>query len=170
MWREWDIHSTHRKSTMSFRILGLTNAPFRHLFGLPDDELAKLGARRYTVDSLPGYPDRVTLTDLPPGRTALLVNHTHQPEDTPYRASHAIFIGEDSDVQPAVLDAVPLMLSGRLISLRAFDAKHMMVDADVMEGAVLAEGIERILANARVSYMHAHFAKRGCFAARIERA
>lgn len=154
---------------MSFRILGLNNAPFRHLFGLPDDALAAHGAKRYTVDSLPGFPDRVTLTDLPPGRTALLVNHTHQPEDTPYRASHAIFVGEDANAEPAVLNAVPSMLSGRLISLRAFDAKHMMIDADVMEGAVLAEGITRLLANQKVGYLHAHFAKRGCFAARIER-
>jgi len=154
---------------MSFRILGLANTPFRHLFGLTDDALAAHGAKRYTVDSLPGFPDRVTLTDLPPGRTALLVNHTHQPEDTPYRASHAIFVGEDVDATPAVLDTVPSMLSGRLISLRAFDAKHMMIDADVMEGAALAEGIKRLLANPKVGYLHAHFAKRGCFAARIER-
>lgn len=155
---------------MSFRILGLDAAPFHHLFGLPDEDLIARGARRYAVDSLPGFPDRVTLTDLAPGNTVLLVNHTHQPADTPYHASHAIFIGEDSTAKPAVLHDVPPMLSGRLISLRAFDADHMMIDAEVMEGVVLAEGSERMLANPKVGYLHAHFAKRGCFAARIERA
>jgi hypothetical protein len=155
---------------MSFRILGLDNTPFRHLFGLPDDVLAAQGAKRYTVDSLPGFPDRVTLTDLPPGSTALLVNHTHQPAHTPYRASHAIFVSENGDAQPAVLNAVPPMLSGRLISLRAFNADHMMIDADVMEGTVLEEGIARLLGNEKMDYLHAHFAKRGCFAARVERA
>lgn len=155
---------------MSFRIIGLDPAPFRHLFGMSDDALAAQGARRYPVDSVPGFPDRVTLTDLSPGSTALLVNHTHQPADTPYRASHAIFIGEDPAAKPAVLDSVPPMLSGRLISLRAFDAQHMMVDADVLEGAALGEGIARFFGTARVAYLHAHFAKRGCFAARIERA
>ncbi|NKF24493.1 DUF1203 domain-containing protein [Solimonas sp. C16B3] len=31
---------------------------------------------------------------LQPGETALLLNDTHQNADTPYRASHAIFIRE----------------------------------------------------------------------------
>lgn len=154
---------------MSFRIIGLDHAPFRHLFGLSDDALATHGARRYIVDSVPGFPDRVTLTDLPPGSTALLVNHTHQPADTPYRASHAIFIGEDPGASPAVVHDIPAMLASRLISLRAFDAGHMMIDAEVMEGAVLADGIKRLFANPKVDYLHAHFAKRGCYAARIER-
>lgn len=154
---------------MSFRIIGLDPAPFRHLFGLPDDALAACGARRQTVDSVPGFPDRVTLTDLPPGSTALLVNHTHQPANTPYRASHAIFIAEDPGAKTAILNSVPPMLADRLISLRAFDAQHMMVDADVLAGTALAEAIARFFGNARVAYLHAHFAKRGCFAARIER-
>lgn len=155
---------------MSFRIIGLDDTPFRPLFGLPDRALAAVGAKRFVVDSRPGFPDRVTLTDLAPGRTALLVNHTHQPANTPYRASHAIFIGEDPAAKPAILDIVPPMLSERLISLRAFDAQHMMTDADVMEGPALAEHIARFFGNARVAYLHAHFAKRGCFAARVERA
>lgn len=155
---------------MSFRIIGLDYTPFRPLFGQPDAALAAMGAKRFVVDSRPGFPDRVTLTDLAPGRTALLVNHTHQPANTPYRASHAIFIGEDPDATPAALDTVPAMLTGRLISLRAFDADHMMINADVMEGAVLADGIARLFAHAQAAYLHAHFAKRGCYAARIERA
>lgn len=155
---------------MSFRILGLDNTPFRHLFGLSDEALAAHNAKRYAVDSQPGFPDRVTLTDLPPGSTALLVNHVHQPENTPYRASHAIFIVENEAARPAVLEQVPAMLSSRLISLRAFSADHMMIDAEVMEGTALGPGIERLLSNGKVDYLHAHFAKRGCFAARIERA
>jgi hypothetical protein len=30
--------------------------------------------------------------------------------------------------------------------------------------------IERLLANPRTAYLHAHYAKAGCYAARIERA
>ncbi|MDX2217463.1 MAG: DUF1203 domain-containing protein [Burkholderiales bacterium] len=154
---------------MPFRILGLDSTPFRPLFGLTDAALASRGARRYTVDSRPGFPDRVTLTDLAPGRNVLLVNHMHVPENTPYRASHAIFVGEDVHAERAELNAVPPMLTSRLVSLRAFDAAHMMIDADVMDGSLLTESIERMLANPKVGYLHAHFAKRGCFAARIER-
>ncbi len=35
---------------MSFRIRGLDPSPFRHLFGLTSEELAKHGAIRYTVE------------------------------------------------------------------------------------------------------------------------
>jgi hypothetical protein len=160
----------HNKDpAMPFRILGLDPSPFHSLFGLSDDALAARSAKRYAVDSQPGFPDRVTLTDLAPGATALLVNHTHQPANTPYRASHAIFIIEDASAEPAMLNAVPPVLSSRLISLRAFDAQHMMVDAEVLDGNLLHDGIECFLANPQVDYLHAHFAKRGCFAARIER-
>ena len=57
----------------------------------------------------------------------------------------------------------------RLLSLRAFDNDHMMVDADVVDGAEAEPVIERLLANARTAYVHAHYAKAGCYAARIER-
>jgi Protein of unknown function (DUF1203) len=48
---------------MGFRIKGLPAAPFQHLFGLPDDELAHHGAKRYVADQRPGFPDRIELRD-----------------------------------------------------------------------------------------------------------
>ena len=44
-----------------------------------------------------------------------------------------------------------------------------MVDADVVDGQVLAGLIERFFGNPDVAYLHAHYAKRGCYAARIDR-
>ncbi len=44
-----------------------------------------------------------------------------------------------------------------------------MVDADLIEGE-LRPAIERLLANPEAAYIHAHYAKRGCYAARIDRA
>jgi hypothetical protein len=40
----------------------------------------------------------------------------------------------------------------------------------VVEGAQVEPLIERLLGDARTAYVHAHYARRGCFAARIERA
>jgi hypothetical protein len=57
-----------------------------------------------------------------------------------------------------------------LISLRAFDASNMMVDADVVQGAELEPLIQRFLALPEVAFLQAHHARRGCYAARIERA
>jgi hypothetical protein len=40
----------------------------------------------------------------------------------------------------------------------------------VADGREAEALIERLLANPQAAYVHAHYAKRGCFAARIERA
>jgi hypothetical protein len=45
-----------------------------------------------------------------------------------------------------------------------------MIDAEVCEGTEASELFERFLAEPRTSYLHVHNAKRGCYAARVERA
>jgi hypothetical protein len=154
---------------MPFRVRGLDPAPFAALYGLPDDELTARGARRVRVGPDGGVPDRVELRDLAPGETALLVNHLHQPADTPYRASHAVYVKEGA-MQPRVVDGrLPRVMTRRLLSLRAFDASHMMVDADVADGTAADVRIVAMFADARVAYIHAHYARPGCFAAVVER-
>ena len=154
---------------MSFRITGLDPAPFRHLYGLPDETLAQCGVRRCIADTRPGFPDRIELRDAEPGESLLLLNHIHQPNDTPYRASHAIFVREGADRAYDAIDSIPEALRIRTISLRAFDRAHDMVDADLSEGMRLEELITRFLNNPAVAYLQAHYAKRGCYAARIIR-
>jgi hypothetical protein len=155
---------------MAFRITGLSPEPFQRLFGLPDGELAQQGVKRYVADKAPGFPCRVEMRDAAPGERVLLLNHVCQPADTPYRASHAIFVREGAAAAFDRVDDVPAVMRARLLSLRAFDADGMMVDADVVEGAAVEPLIARLLANADVSYIHAHYAKRGCYSGRIDRA
>jgi hypothetical protein len=155
---------------MSYRVRGIDPAPFRQYYGLADSALAAHGVERVTVDANPGYPDRVELRDAQPGETMLLLNYLHQPGDTPYKASHAIFVREGAEIAFDKVDEIPEPLRIRPISLRAFDATHRMVDADLAQGADLEKAITRFLADAKVSYLQAHYAKRGCYAARIERA
>ena len=45
----------------------------------------------------------------------------------------------------------------------------MMVTADAVDGRQLEAGIEPMLANEQITYIHVHFAKAGCYAAVIER-
>ena len=155
---------------MTYRIAGLSPAPFQHLFGMSDDALALEGVKRYVVDAKPGFPDRVEVRDMEPGETALLLNYTHQPADTPYRASHAIFVNESAKSAADLMGEVPEVLRIRLISLRAFNEVGEMVDADLVDGGELEPLILRFLAKPEVAYLHAHYAKRGCYAARIDRA
>jgi hypothetical protein len=154
---------------MDFRIKGLDPAPFAPLFHLSDGELLRQRAIRTVADSKPGFPCRVSLTDAEPGRRVLLLNYEHLPVESPYRATHAIYVSADAEPFDAV-GVVPPAMRERLLSLRAFDANGMMVDAEVVEGSKVEPLIELLFARGDVEYLHAHFARRGCFAARIDRA
>lgn len=154
---------------MAFVVRGLDCTPFRHLFGLDAAALAAHGAMRKRVDAVPGYPDRVSLEDAPLGSEVLLLHHVHHDVDSPFRASHAIYVAEREAPACEVVDQLPQALHDRLLSLRAFDAHGMLVDADVVEGAQARPLIRRLLANQAVAYLHAHYARPGCYAARIDR-
>ena len=155
---------------MIFRIKGLSPEPFRHLYGLSDKELATAGVKRYIADRNPGFPDRIEMRDGEPGETFLLINHVCQPANTPYRATHAIFVREGAERTFDRVDEVPEVMRIRLLSLRAFDEEGMMVDADVVDGMEIESLIERFFSNPKVAYIHAHNAKRGCYSGQIDRA
>jgi len=98
-----------------------------------------------------------------------LVNYEHQSADTPYRSRHAIYVRDGEETYDAV-DQVPEQLRLRTLSLRAFDATGFIYAADLVAGTALEPALEALLADPAVAYVHAHFAKFGCYAARIDRA
>jgi len=153
---------------MSFRITGLPADTFADLFSLSDQELAARGAVRRIADAKPGYPCRISLTDAEPGQEVILTHFEHHPADSPFRASHAIYVRQGEQTYDAV-DQVPEQLRLRLLSVRAFDEKGMLVGADVVDGRELEAVIERLFGDDRTDYLHVHYAKPGCYAARIER-
>ena len=155
---------------MSFQIHALSPAPFAPLFAMSDDELRSRLATRITVDAKPGYPCRVSLADAEIGETVILVNFEHQPADSPYQASHAIFVREHAGQAFPAAGSVPEALASRLISVRAFNDKHFLVNADVIDGSRLSESIPAMFQDPEVAYLHLHHAKPGCFAARVTRA
>lgn len=155
---------------MTFRITGLNAKPFEHLFGLNDADLARHNAKRYVANEKPGFPCRITLEDAEPGETLLLVPHAHQTSQTAYASKGPIFVRERITPPAEFRNEVPAQLKARLISLRAYAKDGMMLDADVVDGRDLEPLIDRLLANETVDYLHAHFARRGCYAALIERA
>ena len=68
------------------------------------------------------------------------------------------------------MNTVPALLRSRLLSVRAHDRDDLMTNADVVEGGDLEAVIARLLGDARVRYLHVHFAKPGCYACRVDRA
>ncbi len=120
---------------MAFRITGLSAESFLPLFGLPDAELAARNVKRYVAEENSGFPCRIEMREAAPGQTVLLLNHICQPANTPYRATHAIFVREGATTTFDQADYVPALMRKRLLSLRAYGADGMMLDADVVEGA-----------------------------------
>lgn len=154
---------------MAYAVTSLPAEPFAPLFAMDDEALAARGARRMVADAPLGFPCRVSLDDAKPGETLILVNYEHQPAATPFRASHAIFVREG--VEPvATVDEMPPALRRRLLALRAFDDSGMMLAADIIEGAEADALIARLFEDPNIAYLHAHYAKWGCYAARIDRA
>lgn len=155
---------------MSYVISGLPLDAFAPLFGLSEADLAARGVLRVTADAPIGFPCRVQLEDAQPGETLLLLNYEHLAVDTPYRSRHAIFVNEAARRTRRFAGEIPPVLSARpWISLRAFDAAGMMLDAAIAPGADLEPTILKLLARPDTAYLHAHNAGRGCYAARIDR-
>ncbi len=154
---------------MGFQIHPLPAEKFQHLFDLSDQDLLGHKARKMVVTEHPGIPCRVSLADAELGDTVILLNYTHQTADSPYHASHAIYVRQGVKTAQIAKDEVPAVLRSRLISLRLFDADHMMKDADVVEGTQLCDAISKAFKDPSVAYIHLHFAGAGCFAASVSR-
>jgi len=154
---------------IDYCVSGLAPEPFTHLYGLDDADLAAAGAKRYVVDANPGFPDRIEMRDLEVGEVALLVNYEHLPGSSPYRSRHAIFVRDGATQTYRSVNEVPAVMRTRLLSLRGFDAGDMMIEADVVDGGAVEAAIARFFENTEVAYIHAHNAKRGCYAGRIDR-
>jgi len=153
---------------MTYVVNGIDPAPYRHLFGLPDAELAKDGIIRMSVTD-PTFPCRVSLTDRELGEKVLLLNHVSHDVANPYRSSHAIFVAE-ADQEPArYVDEVPPVFVPRVLSLRGFDKDGMMMDAILAQKGEADAGIRKLFENPAIETIHAHNATRGCFSAKIER-
>ena len=155
---------------MDFRITGLPAGEFQHLAGLSEERLRELGVQRKRMDAPHSAPDRISLRDAEPGETVLLLNYEHQPAASPYRSRHAIYVIEGEQRTFDAVNEVPDVMRRRILSLRAFDAEGAMIDADLADGRDAEALITRLLAHERTAYVHAHYAKRGCYAAKIVRA
>jgi hypothetical protein len=152
---------------MTFRILGLPAENFTHLFGLSDADLAAQGGVRRTVDGK--YPCRVSLTDSEAGEELLLINYEHHAVDSPYRMRFAIFLREGDRTYDR-LNEIPEQFRNRVLAVRSFDAKAMMVANQLVDGNEIEPVLEKMLAPSNVEYLHVHFAAAGCYAARVQRA
>lgn len=154
---------------MAFQISALPASKFNHLFALSDEELALQKAVRLTVKKNQGTPCRVSLEDAHEGEEVILVNYQHQPANSPYQSSHAVYVRKDAQQAVPAPNEIPDLMRERLMSVRVFNKNGMLVDADVVEGKNLDEALESALQKRGADYVHLHYAQPGCFAASVTR-
>jgi hypothetical protein len=152
---------------MSFQLIGLPSEPFAPLFSLPDQALAEIDAQRVIATAKPGFPCRISLEDAEIGEELLLLPYAHQPAHSPYRASGPIFVRKSARQCRLAAGVIPDYVRLRQMSVRAYDAAHLMIDAAVCEGKDTASEVLRMFDNPDVAYLHLHNAKRGCFSCRV---
>ena len=138
-----------------------------HVTPLPAPLTADPGAIRVTADEPHAYPCRRCLEDAEPGEALLLLSYDPFLGASPYSGPGPIYVHEH-DCAPFAGAAIPEQLTRRLLSVRAYDDRHMLVGADVVDGAALEENAERLLSTPGAAYLHVHNARPGCFAARID--
>ncbi|KAF2963560.1 hypothetical protein GQX73_g10015 [Xylaria multiplex] len=119
-------------------------------------------------------PCRRCLQDSKVGDEMLLVTYDPFLGDSPYRSASPIFVHSKPACKLAVVPSsggsLPEQLQNRLLSIRAYDGKHMIHGAEVVDGDRLLETCERLLGDGTLAeYCHVHFAQPGCFAVRVEK-
>lgn len=152
-----------------WQLHGLDPAPFAPLFALDDAALAGRGMVRQFADSTPGFPCRVGLEDAAVGDELLLLPFEHHAADSPYRSSGPIYVRRGSARRMLPPGVVPPYVSSRLISLRAYDGRGMMVEGLVSDGTAVAAELDRLFDTAGVRYVQLHNARRGCYSCEARR-
>jgi hypothetical protein len=153
---------------VNFRIAALDNN-FNNLFNWGKSELASKGAIKIIVDEKPGYPCRVSLEDAEIGEEVILLPFKHHDTDSPYQASGPVFVRKNAIPANLEINEIPKMLLHRLLSLRVYDRKGMMIDARTTAGKELKEAIQDIFKNRSADYIHIHNASPGCYNCQVNR-
>ena len=153
---------------MSYTVSGISPDLFRPFFDLPDEALAAKGIHRYVAED-DQYPCRVSLAHATIGEELLLLSYEHQAANSPYRAKGPIFVRKVANAAAQISNQLPQPFLMRLLSVRAYDKSDCIVEADVVDGKDAEALIIKMLAKQEVAYIHVHYARRGCFAGRIDR-
>ncbi|NNE40267.1 MAG: DUF1203 domain-containing protein [Marinicaulis sp.] len=154
---------------MSFTIAGLDPEQFQPLVGLSEEALAARGVVAKVADAKPGFPCRISLEDAEPGERILLFNYESHKTISPFRSSYAIYIRENAASAARYENELPPVFENRPIALRIFDKDAMLIGADMGLNGELKSKIMKIFEDPAASYIHAHNAMHGCFAAEVRR-
>jgi hypothetical protein len=153
-----------------FQVLALEGADFSHFYDMSDEALKGHGIVPVIADAYPGYPCRVSLAFAPVGSRLLLMNYQHHTTQSPFASNYAIYVRDGAiSLDPEPGELPPVFQRRSPIAVRAFDKAGMLKSAEIVDGPEAGEVFNRLLDNEEVSYLHAHYAAYGCFAAKVVR-
>ena len=152
-----------------FILSGIPQKEVQHLFHLDEQTLNAKGISKIIVDEKPGFPCWLSLKDAEIGETILAFNYEHHKVSSPYRSSGPVFVRIHAKEAQLKQNEIPKMLKYRYLSLRAYNAEGIMVDATTLFGDQLKNEIQTIFSNHEVAYIQVHNAKPGCYNCQINR-
>jgi hypothetical protein len=151
-----------------------------HIVALPTEVVERWRTRRVdesgntlipiVADAPAAFPCRHCLRDAEPGEPMLVASHSPFALPGPYKEVGPVFVHAEPCARFAGGGEVPLQLRRRLLAVRGYDRAQRIIDAEVVEGAVVDGEVDRLLARDDVAYVHVRFARTGCFACRVDRA
>ena len=152
--------------TSNFRIV-----PLRTEIAEAARRAAEAGAPDHAVvvaDSPTGYPCRHCLRWAQPGERVILFPFASIPSGRPYSETGPIFVHEQPCERYLATHEYPSdFRSGRVF--RAYNSKHDMIDAEVVNGSAPEAVIEKLLQNPETAFVHARSVTRGCYTFQVER-
>ena len=151
-------------------IEGLDFNLFSKYFSMSDTDLEAAGAYLFVADKKSCYPCRVSLQDAEIGDTVLAIHYEHHPAQGPYRSGGPIFIRKDAKTAKLGPNEIPKMLRPRLLSIRGYSSKALMLEGDTVAGEEIESVLENQFRNSAVDYIHIHNAGAGCFNCEVKKA
>ena len=152
-----------------FQVINIQNASIAHLFQLSEKEREEKGIVKLIADEKPGYPCRVSLEDAEVGEELWAFNYKHHDVNSPYKSSGPVFVRVNAIEANISRNEIPIILNHRLLSLRIYDYKTMMIDARTIEGKYLRETIQDLFTNKAAKYIQVHNSSPGCYNCQINR-
>lgn len=156
--------------SVDFQIIPLASSLFKTYFKMSALELQRAGAYTFKSDEYPCYPCRVSLEDAKVGEIVLALEFEHHTVHGPFRSSGPIFVRSNASEAKFKKNEIPGMLSHRLLSVRGYNIKGIMIAAETTPGSDLENILSQQFQNENVEYIHIHNSSPGCFNCSVNRA
>jgi len=146
--------------------MGMNNNFIIHSLPAGDVNTSAPASRRILIDY--PAPCRRCLRNAETGDALILAPYDPFTLETPYAGEGPVFVhAEGCSAHRLLPGAVSEQVFGRVLSVRAYDAEAMLLNAEVMAGEQLAARAPALLETPG-SFLHVHFAGPGCFAFRVD--